>query len=259
MKGSKKRLDLLLVERGLVESRSKAQAVILAGQVSVLPPAPSALKPGTLLIEDCKITLHSLPRYVSRGGEKLEAALDHWGVAARGKACLDIGSSTGGFTECLLQRGARLVWAVDVGYGQIHPKLRADPRVRLFEETHILKWIPPWIDKSPDSDYKEGDVPVLATADVSFISLEKVLKRAYEILGPEADLLALVKPQFEVGQRHLKKGIVKSEEARSSAVEKITAAARDAGFSVAGHFPCPVLGAKGNREEWLFLNKRKIS
>lgn len=251
----KKRLDLLLIERGLVESRNKAQAVILAGQVRVDPPPPAALKPGTLLPEDSRIEISALPRFVSRGGEKLQPALDRWKIAVGGRTCLDVGSSTGGFTDCLLQNGAKAVYAVDVGRGQLHPSLRSDPRVAVFEETHILRWVPPWVDKTADPSYKEKGAPTLSVIDVSFIGLRSVLARTVELLRPVAkdfEVLALIKPQFEVGPRNIKKGVVRDETARAEAVERVLGQAAEAGLEIVGHFPCPLPGAKGNVEEWLY-------
>jgi 23S rRNA (cytidine1920-2'-O)/16S rRNA (cytidine1409-2'-O)-methyltransferase len=256
----KKRLDLLLIERGLVESRNKAQAVILAGQVRVDPPAHAPLKPGTLLPEDSRIEIEALPRFVSRGGEKLQPALERWGIPVKGRICLDVGASTGGFTDCLLQNGAKHLFAVDVGHGQIHPSIRSDPRVSVFENTHILRWTPPWVDKTGDPSYKQVDAPTLAVIDVSFIGLRGVLARTAELLRSGADrfeILALIKPQFEVGPKNIKKGIVRDDAVRAQAVEKILGEASQDGLEIVGHFPCPLAGTQGNREEWLYAKKGK--
>lgn len=236
--------------------------MILAGQVVVHEPkaksstdfTPRSLpvKPGTLIFENCRIEIKSPLKYVSRGGEKLESALRHWKINVKDKICLDVGSSTGGFVDCLLQSGAKKVWALDVGHGQLHPSIRNDPRVIVLEKTHILKWDPPW---------KESDqIPSLLTIDVSFISLTGVLTKVVQIFNTcigsfGVEIIALIKPQFEVGQKFLKKGIVKDAQSRSSAIEKVKRHASETGLEVLGHFPCPVIGAKGNQEEWLYCRK----
>ena len=250
----KVRLDRLLVEKGLAEDLKKAQALILGGQVKAQELKGgkfrllSFVKPGTMLIENSKVEIEPRAKYVSRGGDKLESALKFWNLSVQGRVCLDAGTSTGGFTDCLLMNGAKKIYAVDVGYGQFHPRLRNDPRVELHEKTHILKWKPGW-DKPPD----------LVTLDLSFISLQSVLNRIAEIVDEGCRVLALVKPQFEVGPRFLNKGIVKDEKERERAVEKICRAATETGLEVQGHFSCPVAGAKGNREEWLFLVRKGVS
>ena len=216
---NKKRLDGLLLDRKLVETRSKAQALILAGQVVVefppnhTQPTPSEIKPGSLFPETVNIRIKESCPYVSRGGEKLAFALKHWNISVEGKIVLDVGASTGGFSDCLLQNGAKFIYAMDVGHGQLHPKIRNDARVQVYEKTHILKWVPKW---------KKNGVPNFVTIDVSFISLVPVLKSVVEILGAQRySVLALIKPQFEVGQKFLKKGIVKTLQARAQSVDKI--------------------------------------
>ncbi|MBI4218099.1 MAG: TlyA family RNA methyltransferase, partial [Elusimicrobia bacterium] len=197
---------------------------------------------------DSEIEVEPLPTYVSRGGEKLESALQHWNLSVHGEICLDVGASTGGFTDCLLQHGAKNVYAVDVGHGQFHPKLRQDPRVRLYENCHILKWQPPWL-KNP----KTCEAPTLTTTDLSFISMKSVLAKLTEIVSKGSQILILVKPQFEVHKRWLEKGIVKDTVARKKAIDEVTEISRNLGFQVVDHFPCPLKGVKGNREEWLYL------
>ena len=194
----KLRFDQLLVERGLFETRSKAQAAIMAGKVRLAGHA--RLKAGSEVPEDAPVeVLADACPFVSRGGLKLRAALDAFGVDPRGRVCLDVGASTGGFTDCLLKRGAKRVHAVDVGHGQLNAKLRADPRVRVLEETHARDLMPALIDPPPD----------LAVIDVSFISLTKVLPHVLRCLPGPFDLIALIKPQFELEPKKTPKGIVR--------------------------------------------------
>jgi 23S rRNA (cytidine1920-2'-O)/16S rRNA (cytidine1409-2'-O)-methyltransferase len=278
----KKRLDILLVERGLAESRNKAQALILAGQVAVkltshISYPTSALKAGTLLDEETEIQILSSPKYVSRGGEKLESALQHWNLSVKNKICWDIGASTGGFTDCLLQHGAAKIYAIDVGIGQLHPKLRHDPRVEVYEKTHILKWQPPWhsllryhtIDgqvshpMGRERSQSEGHalaIPNFFTVDVSFISLKLVLPKVFELLQTSSGIqgLILIKPQFEVGAKHLRKGIVKDAKARSQAIQEIVDFVSKYHFKTIDHYPCEIVGTKGNQEEWLYLNTNHV-
>lgn len=239
----KKRIDILLVERGLVPSRERAQAMILAGRVLV--DEQKIQKSGHAVADDCEVRLlGSEPRYVSRGGLKLEAALAHWGVKLDGAFCMDVGTSTGGFTDCMLQSGAASVLAVDTGYGQIDARLRTDPRVRLLEKTNAR--------------YLEaGQVPEpveFISMDVSFISATQVLpaaiSAAFAAKGqPRRELVLLIKPQFEVGRELVGKGgIVRSEEAQLGAVAKVTtsvAALRGQEIEV---IDSPILGKEGNRE-----------
>jgi 23S rRNA (cytidine1920-2'-O)/16S rRNA (cytidine1409-2'-O)-methyltransferase len=240
----KKRLDLLLVERGLVSSRQRAQAAILAGEVSV--DGKPATKAGAGVAADARITF--LPRrgeYVSRGGEKLAGALDDLTISVEGRVCLDVGSSTGGFTDCLLQRGARRVYAVDVSTGQMDWRLRTDPRVVLIEKN--ARYL------------KRADVaepPELVTADVSFISIVKVLPALLSVAAPEAEFLLLVKPQFELERGEVGKGgVVRDPRLHKCAVENVSTAARGAGLTILGVAASRIAGARGNRE--FFLHARR--
>jgi 23S rRNA (cytidine1920-2'-O)/16S rRNA (cytidine1409-2'-O)-methyltransferase len=234
----KTRLDLLLVARGLAPSREKAQAMILAGLVAV--DGRPAQKAGEAVAEDAILAVAGPPHpYVSRGGLKLAAALDHFGLDPRGQVCLDVGASTGGFTDCLLQRGAARVYAVDVGYGQLDAKLRTDPRVVVREKVNARA-------------LSRAEVPEpvdLAAVDVSFISLRLVLPAIIPLLAPGAGLVALVKPQFEAGRGEVPRGgVVKSEATRRRVVSEIETAGRELGLEVLGTIASPVRGARGNEE-----------
>ncbi len=247
MRQDRQRLDLLMVERGLAESRQKAQALIMAGQVLV--EEVLCTKAGQQVQTQARIrVLHQLP-YVSRGGLKLEAALEHFGVQVEGLLVLDVGASTGGFTDCLLQRGARRVLAVDVGRGQLHPRLRQDPRVRVLERCNIRYLTPQELDELPD----------LATIDVSFISLRLVLPAMAGLLkAPEGGILALVKPQFEVGKREVGPGgVVRDSQLHKRVLEEIAAQGRLLGFQASNPFPSPLLGPKGNQEFFLWFTRAK--
>ncbi len=232
------RLDRLLAERGLVESRQRGQALILAGQVLVN--GQKSEKSGELVPEDADIRLlgETLP-YVSRGGLKLEEALRAFHLSVEGLTALDVGASTGGFTDCLLQKGAKKVYAVDVGYGQMAWKIRQDPRVVVIERTNVR-----------DMDAALIPDPVdIAVIDVSFISLEKVVPSVIRFLAQDARLIALVKPQFEVGRAQVGKGgIVRDDDARAAAVERVRAFIAQIGFAVTGLIPSPITGQDGNRE-----------
>ena len=235
---AKVRLDRLLVERGLAPTRERAQAMILAGLVTV--GGRRAEKAGEALPDDAEIEVAGPPHpYVSRGGLKLAAALDHFGLDPAGKTCLDVGASTGGFTDCLLQRGALRVYAVDVGYGQLDAKLRNDPRVVTREKVNARA-------------LSRTDVPEpieLAAVDVSFISLRLVLPAIVPLLLPGAPLVALVKPQFEAGRREVPRGgVVKSEATRRRVVAEVEEAGREIGLAILGCLPSPIRGAKGNEE-----------
>jgi 23S rRNA (cytidine1920-2'-O)/16S rRNA (cytidine1409-2'-O)-methyltransferase len=234
----KTRLDLLLVARGLAPSREKAQAMILAGLVSV--DGRRAEKAGTSVAEDAEVEVSGPPHpYVSRGGVKLAGALDHFGLDPAGRICLDVGASTGGFTDCFLQRGAARVYAVDVGYGQLDAKLRGDPRVVVREKVNARA-------------LSRAEVPEpigLAAADVSFISLRLILPAIVPLLAPGGALVALVKPQFEAGRGEVPRGgVVKSETTRQRVVGEIEAAGRELGLEVLGSIPSPIRGARGNEE-----------
>ncbi len=248
----KLRIDKLLVERGLVPSRERAQALILAGKVLV--DEQKVEKPGTPVGEESKIRLLGEDlRYVSRGGLKLEAALQHWKIDVNGKVCLDVGASTGGFTDCLLQHGAKKVVAVDTGYGQIDFKLRSDERVRLLEKTNA-RYLKP-------ADIGEAiDVIVM---DVSFISatlvLPAVVNAARAFRGSPA-VVVLVKPQFEVGRQLVGKGgIVRDVEAQRGAVNKVRSAMHELGFEVGEEIESPILGTEGNREYLVYGKAERSS
>ncbi|MFN7144271.1 MAG: TlyA family RNA methyltransferase [Myxococcota bacterium] len=228
-----------MVARGLAESRQRAQALIGAGEV-LIDEAPCD-KPATRVRPDQVVRLRAEPlKYVSRGGLKLEAALDAWPIDPTGRVCADLGASTGGFTDCLLQRGAARVHAIDVGYGQLAWKLRQDPRVVVMERTNArhLEALP-----EPIS---------LVVGDLSFISLTLILPTVRRLLAPDGEAVVLVKPQFEVGPAAVGKGgLVKDEAAIAGAIAGVSAAARAAGFSVRGTIESPVPGAKAGNREWL--------
>ena len=236
------RLDQALVERGLFPTRAKAQAAVMAGLVLV--DGEPALKAGTPVGPDVELTLKSDPcPYVSRGGLKLAGALDAFGVDPKGLVCLDLGSSTGGFTDCLLQRGAAKVHAVDVGTAQLADKLKADPRVVSRENTHARDLDPAWFDPKPS----------LCVVDVSFISSTQVLPHILPCLAPDAQLLVMVKPQFEVGAKLAPKGVVKETAVREQAVTKVRDAAVSLGLKVLGESASVAPGPKGNIEIFLRL------
>ncbi len=241
-KPSKKRLDRLLVDCGLAESRERAQVLIFAGQVLVN--GQKQEKAGELVPEDAAIRIvgEKLP-FVSRGGLKLEAAFKEFRIVVEGKVALDVGASTGGFTDCLLQHGAKRVYAVDVGYGQIAWKLRQDPRVVTIERTNIREIDPSLLPDPID----------IAVADVAFISLEKVIPAILKFLKHDAEIIALIKPQFEVGKAQVGKGgIVRDEAARTAAVSRIIAFVRGKGFEVKGVIPSPITGQDGNVEYLIY-------
>jgi 23S rRNA (cytidine1920-2'-O)/16S rRNA (cytidine1409-2'-O)-methyltransferase len=240
MKIPRQRLDQLLVERGLAESRAKARALILAGQVFV--EGERASKPGQMVAVDAGLLVAAPPPYVSRSGKKLEAALDAFGIAVRDRVCLDVGASTGGFTDCLLQRGARRVYAVDVGRGQLDWRLRRDPRVVVREgiNARYLRF------------EHIGEFVDLAVCDVSFISVTLILPAVSALLQPEGEMVILVKPQFEVGRGQVGKGgIVRDPELHRLACERVERAARALGFTVSV-MESPIRGAEGNKEFLLY-------
>ena len=234
----KLRLDKLMVERGLAPSREKAQALIMAGQVVVGDHAVD--KSGQQVARDAEIRIKGdvLP-YVSRGGLKLKKALDEFGVDVSGLVAIDVGASTGGFTDCLLQAGTRKVFAVDVGYGQLAWQLQQDPRVVGMEKTNIRHLLPEQLDEVPD----------LAVIDASFISLNKVLPATVNLLKPGGRIIALIKPQFEVGRGEVGKGgIVRDPAAHERVIEAVRQTAREMGLTVRGLCESPITGADGNRE-----------
>jgi len=231
------RLDNLLVARGISETRSRARAMILAGEVYV--DGIKIDKAGALVDEGCKIEVSRRPKYVSRGGIKLEHALQKFGIKPLGYVAVDIGASTGGFTDCLLKNGASKVYAIDVGYGQLDWSLRNDPRVVLIERTNVRYLKPELIDERPD----------IVVVDVSFISLLKVFPKIREILTCGGILIALIKPQFEVGREKVGKGgIVKDETSRLEAVGRIKDGAASYGWKLRGLIESPIKGTDGNVE-----------
>lgn len=241
---SRERLDVLMVSLGLVESRQKAQALIMEGRVKVNGVFVS--KAGTKVPVDSNIEIVEPLRYVSRGGLKLEYAIEYFGIDVKDKICLDVGASTGGFTHCLIIRGARKVYSIDVGYGLIHPLLRNDPRVVVIERTNF-RYFPR--DAIPD----EIDLLVM---DVSFISVTKLVDKIWEFLKAGGETVVLVKPQFEVGRKKIGKGgIVRDESYQLEAVNNVKKALEDKGFIVFGFVPSPIKGAKGNQEYLLYARK----
>jgi len=246
---TKQRLDILLVEKGLCESRERAKALIMAGQVYV--DGQKCDKAGENIdIEKTPEIRGETLRYVSRGGLKLEKAMNTFPIELDGKICMDIGASTGGFTDCMLQNGAKKVFAVDVGYGQFSWKLRNDERVVNMERTNI-RYVKPE-DIGTELDF--------ASIDVSFISLELVLPVLYELLKDKGEAVALIKPQFEAGRGQVgKKGVVRDINIHYSVVEKILDFAKTVGFSVCGLSFSPIKGPEGNIEYLVYLKKGGIS
>lgn len=238
----KTRLDTLLVQRGLFDSRNRAATSVLAGHVRLGAAAERAIKPGTVVPDDIEITLEEQPRFVSRGGLKLERALACFGITPAGRRCLDIGASTGGFTDCLIQLGAAAVTAVDVGYGQLDWKLRGDKRVTVLERRNARDLDPADLPYRPD----------LITVDVSFIGLGNVFPAIQRCASPSFDLLALVKPQFEVGREQVGSGgVVRGAPERHGALVSVGAAARELGLSVQGYCSSGLPGPAGNRESFI--------
>jgi len=240
--GKRQRLDLLLVERQLVASREDGRRRILAGEILVNQ--QPVTKAGNLIDPAATISVKAAPRYVSRGGVKLEKALREFAIPVGGKRCIDIGASTGGFTDCLLAHGAGKVIAVDVGYGQLDWQLRNDPRVLVFERTNIRYLTPANLPFVPD----------LATIDASFISLKLILPTVRLLIGADATVIALIKPQFEVGKGKVGKGgVVRSAEEHNRVVAEISQASIDYGYRVLGVTQSPLLGPQGNKEFLLYL------
>jgi 23S rRNA (cytidine1920-2'-O)/16S rRNA (cytidine1409-2'-O)-methyltransferase len=236
----KKRLDVLLVERGLAETRERAQALIDAGNVVIHGRVMD--KAGAQVDSAVEITIREPLPYVSRGGYKLAGALDAFGVSPSGLVCADIGASTGGFTDALLQRGAAKVYAIDVGYGQLAWKLRQDPRVIVMDRVNVR-----YLEKLPE-------LVDLVTIDVSFISLELILPAVKPLLKPTGHIIALIKPQFEAGREQVGRGgIVRDPNVHAQVIEKITRAAKEIGLKRLGLIPSPLLGTEGNVEFLMYL------
>lgn len=244
----KERIDKLLVSKGLAESREKAQALIMAGEVLVS--AIKIEKPSTKVDLEAEITVKGKPfPFASRGGVKLDFALNYFSVAVKDKVVMDVGSSTGGFTDCLLQRGAQKVYAIDVGYGQLAWKLQKDSRVILIERQNVRYLTTDHVPEMLD----------LITIDVSFISLKKVIPRIMSFLKEQGEILCLVKPQFEVGKGEVgRKGIVKETEKHKRVVKEIETFSKNSGLLVKGSVESPISGAKGNKEFFLYLIKTGI-
>jgi 23S rRNA (cytidine1920-2'-O)/16S rRNA (cytidine1409-2'-O)-methyltransferase len=240
----------LLVERGLAETRSRAQALLLAGRVRVGTAGAERTdrKPGEQVAHDLAISLVERAPFVSRGGEKLCGALETLGIDPTGRACLDVGASTGGFTDCLLQRGARRVYALDVGRGQLAESLRADPRVVSLERTHVRRLLP----DDPETVPLPEQVS-LAVIDVSFISLTRVLGAVLSAVEPRGTIVAMVKPQFEAGPKDAPKGVVRDPAVRSAAVARVRHHARELGLTVEGEVESSLVGPSGNHEIFLHL------
>jgi 23S rRNA (cytidine1920-2'-O)/16S rRNA (cytidine1409-2'-O)-methyltransferase len=232
----RERVDRLLVARGLFESRAQAQAAIVAGQVT----ADGSLvrKPSAEISPAALIAARPAHPYVSRGGVKLAAAIDSFSIDIDGRVCLDVGASTGGFTEVLIARGARHVYAVDVGRAQLHARLRAHSQVTSIEQTDIRNLNLSYLPAPPD----------FAAVDVSFISLKRVLPHVGDLLKPSATLLALIKPQFEAGRGSIKKGIVRDAAVHAAICDDIARLLADFGWRIGGRIPSPILGGDGNRE-----------
>jgi 23S rRNA (cytidine1920-2'-O)/16S rRNA (cytidine1409-2'-O)-methyltransferase len=254
----KQRLDTLLAERGLFASRSCAAASVMAGEVRLGLEGRRAQKPGEQVAVDVPVSVAERPRFVSRGGIKLENALAGTGVAVAGRRALDIGASTGGFTDCLLQHGAAEVVAVDVGYGELHYRLRTDPRVGVLERTNARNLAPEML---PAPLSRDGGLPELAVVDVSFISLTKVLPAVLRCMAERYDVLALVKPQFEVGRERVGKGgVVRDAADRCRALVSVGLAAAQIESPpgspvVLGYCSSGLPGPKGNRETFVWLGE----
>ncbi|HKA00314.1 MAG TPA: TlyA family RNA methyltransferase [Candidatus Solibacter sp.] len=239
----KTRLDRLIVERGLAESREKAQALIMAGEVRVQ--GQKAAKPGQMVEADCALEVTAKPPYVSRGGLKLAGAVRHWPLEVAGKVCVDIGASTGGFTDVLLQNGAARVHAVDVGAGQLDWKLRTDPRVKVHEGINAREV------KLEDV----GEAVDLVVCDVSFISVTLILPAITALLQPAGQMVILIKPQFEVGKGQVGKGgIVREPELHDAACRRVEEAVRGLGF-VTEIIESPIAGAEGNKEFLMYARR----
>jgi 23S rRNA (cytidine1920-2'-O)/16S rRNA (cytidine1409-2'-O)-methyltransferase len=238
----KARIDAVLADRGLFPSRSAAAGAVRAGEVRVGTDGPVALRPSQLIEPDAPLILAEGRRFASRGGIKLENSLEAFAIDVTGRDCLDVGASTGGFTDCLLQRGAERVIAADVAFGQLDVRLRRDPRVHVIERHNAR-------------DLQRLDlpfVPSLATIDVSFISLTKILPAVARCLEPPGDVLAMVKPQFELGKNRVGRGVVRDPDDRREAILKVAEAARELGLPVRGIASSGLPGPKGNRETFVW-------
>jgi 23S rRNA (cytidine1920-2'-O)/16S rRNA (cytidine1409-2'-O)-methyltransferase len=241
---AKVRLDTLLARRGLFASRARAAASVMAGEVRLGGDGARAAKPGQLVAEDVEVAVDERPRFVSRGGVKLANALKATGLEPQGRRCLDVGAATGGFTDCLLQAGAAHVVALDVAYGELDWSLRTDERVTVIERANARALTRDQLPYAPD----------LVVADVSFISLTKVLPAVLACCAERFDALAMVKPQFEVGRSlEGKGGVVRSADDRRAALVAVAASARDAGAAVLGFASSGLPGPKGNRETFVWL------
>jgi len=238
----KTRIDAVLADRGLFPSRSAAAGAVRAGEVRVGQDGPVALRPSQLVEPDADLIVDVGPRYVSRGGTKLENALEALGIEVDERDCLDVGASTGGFSDCLLQRGAARVIAVDVAYGQLDVRLREDPRVYVIERLNAREML------LSDLPFE----PSLATVDVSFISLAKVLPAVARCLAPGGEVLAMVKPQFELGKSRVGRGVVRDPADRREAILAVAGAARELGLPVGGLASSGLPGPKGNRETFVW-------
>jgi 23S rRNA (cytidine1920-2'-O)/16S rRNA (cytidine1409-2'-O)-methyltransferase len=238
----KARIDAVLAEQGLFPSRTAAAGAVRAGEVRVGADGPVALRPSQLVEPEADLVVDSGPRFVSRGGTKLENALDALAIDVAGRECLDVGASTGGFTDCLLQRGAPRVAAVDVAYGQIDLRLREDPRVTVIERLNARAMEPADLPFAPS----------FATVDVSFISLIKVMPAVARCLAPGGEALAMVKPQFELGRERVGRGVVRDDGDRHEAILKVAESARELGLAVRGFASSGLPGPKGNRETFVW-------
>lgn len=241
----KERVDVLLVDRGLVDTRARAQALVLAGEV--FSGDRRIDKPGEKLADDAPLRVRDLQKYVSRGGLKLEGALDDFSFSPAGLVVADLGASTGGFTDCVLQRGATKVYAIDVGHGQLAQKLRLDPRVVVREGTNARHLTPEDVDGGVD----------LVVVDASFISLEKLLSACAAITKTEGHLLALIKPQFEVGREEATRGggVIRDPIVRRAAIDRVVGSVRGEGYEILGDHACRVPGPKGNVEHFVLARK----
>jgi 23S rRNA (cytidine1920-2'-O)/16S rRNA (cytidine1409-2'-O)-methyltransferase len=241
----KSRIDAVLAERGIFPSRTAAAGAVRAGEVRVGRDGPLALRPSQLVEPEAELIVDGGPRFVSRGGVKLENALGALGIEVAGRDCLDVGASTGGFTDCLLQRGAARVAAVDVAYGQIAASLREDPRVTVIERRNARELMP-------------SELPFaasLAAVDVSFISLAKLLPAVAGCLIASGELLAMVKPQFELGRERVGRGVVRDPADRREAILGVAGAAQALGLAVRGFAPSGLPGPKGNRETFVWCSR----